>query len=157
MSVKLDRVNVGRGESIIVQIDGSAEVSLFVVVDDEGRCTVSGPPNVLKQEFAFGEQGLLPRFAVVDTGLRAEVTFLIYPLGTDPNETATVDLDFSGWPEGPKFKETVLRRSGNRIWFGMASGPAGTFPVVVDAEEQTLMIGNLLFHADLEPLAILVH
>lgn len=139
----------------------------FKVIRDDNKLLISVPDDYIAEQSGEGglvtlqpqanvmplpTQNIAPQFSVVDTGRAAKVRLYNVPQTTDANHRVTADLDFSSYNEGPKFERVHLIRFGNRHWFGEADN----LPIMVDAEDQSIMFGNLLFTADLEPLARLV-
>lgn len=57
MAIQLQNISIGKGESIIVKIDGSVETSLSIVVDVNGNCLIQGPVNVNSTEWLFSIKG----------------------------------------------------------------------------------------------------
>jgi sugar/nucleoside kinase (ribokinase family) len=43
--VRITHLPVKRGESLFVQVEGSAEMTIFIQVSEEGECTLYGPVN----------------------------------------------------------------------------------------------------------------
>lgn len=58
MSVKLDAIDLNRGDCMFIRFEGSVENSLFVKVDEQGLCTIQGPVNVNSKTFQVTTAGV---------------------------------------------------------------------------------------------------
>jgi hypothetical protein len=58
VSIKLSHIDVGLGESIFVQNQGSSEESILVQVSEDGRCFISGPSNQNSTMFELTIEGM---------------------------------------------------------------------------------------------------
>jgi len=60
MSVKIDRIRMDKGDTLIIQPEGSVELGISIQVTEQGTLQIYGPMNVHGKDLEVSTFGIKP-------------------------------------------------------------------------------------------------